>query len=363
MTPALRVCNVSKRFGVKDAYAVYRASLEVALGQIVVLLGPSGCGKTTLLRLINGLETPEPDPEASIAIGDQTVFGPGVNTPPEKRGVGMVFQDYALFPHMTVVANVAFGLHGLDRAEALARAMATLDQVQLSGLAQRYPHELSGGQQQRVALARALAPQPQLLLLDEPFSNLDHALRVALREEVRGVLKRSGVAALFVTHDREEALSMADALAVMQYGRIVQTGTPRQLYAHPASPFVARFLGEANFLPAQAYGDYAECVLGRVALESPARGRVQLLIRPEALDVSADPDGRGCVEQVLYFGHDQLLSLCLDGSERLLARTDGASAMPIGARVSIRPRGPARAFEWRSDRTDEAAEASGSGTA
>ncbi|GIV84902.1 MAG: iron(III) ABC transporter ATP-binding protein [Candidatus Roseilinea sp.] len=360
MTPALRVCNVSKRFGVKDAYAVYRASLEVELGQIVVLLGPSGCGKTTLLRLISGLETPEPDPEASIAIGDRTVFGPGVNTLPEKRGVGMVFQDYALFPHMTVVANVAFGLHGLDRAEALARAMAMLDQVQLSGLAQRYPHELSGGQQQRVALARALAPQPQLLLLDEPFSNLDHALRVALREEVRGVLKRSGVAALFVTHDREEALSLADALAVMQHGRIVQMGTPRELYAYPASPFVARFLGEANFLPAQAYGDYAECVLGRVALESPARGRVQLLIRPEALEVSADPDGRGCVEQVLYFGHDQLLSLRLDGCERLLARTDGALAMPMGARVSIRPRAPARAFEQTDHGTDGATDATDS---
>ncbi|MFC1464215.1 MAG: ABC transporter ATP-binding protein [Candidatus Brachytrichaceae bacterium NZ_4S206] len=355
MTPTLHVRNVSKRFGGEDAYAVYQASLDVEPGQIVVLLGPSGCGKTTLLRLINGLETPENDPEACIVIGGRTVFGPGVNMPPEKRRVGMVFQDYALFPHMTVAANVAFGLHGMDRAEALARTMATLEQVQLDDLAQRYPHELSGGQQQRVALARALAPQPQLLLLDEPFSNLDHALRVTLREEVRSVLKRSGVAALFVTHDREEALSLADTLAVMQHGRIVQTGTPRELYAHPASPFVARFLGEANFLPAQAYGDHAECVLGSVALESPVQGRVQLLIRPEALDVSADPDGRAYVEHVLYFGHDQLLSLCLDGSERLLARTDGASAVLAGARVSVRPRGPVKAFStWQGDVAAEA---------
>ncbi|MCS6847066.1 MAG: ABC transporter ATP-binding protein [Anaerolineae bacterium] len=355
MTPALRVRNVSKRFGSEGAYAVYQASLDVEPGQIVVLLGPSGCGKTTLLRLINGLETPERDPDAHIVIGDRTVFGPGVNTPPEKRRVGMVFQDYALFPHMTVAANVAFGLHGMDKSEALARTMATLDQVQLGDLAQRYPHELSGGQQQRVALARALAPQPQLLLLDEPFSNLDHALRVTLREEMRSVLKRSGVAALFVTHDREEALSLADALAVMQHGRIVQTGTPRELYAHPASPFVARFLGEANFLPAHAYGDYAECMLGHVALEAPAQGRVQLLVRPEALDVCADPDGRAYVEHVLYFGHDQLLSLCLDGNERLLARTDGASALPAGARVSVRPRGPVKAFDgWQSDAVPEA---------
>lgn len=354
MTLALRVRNVSKRFTAQDVYAVYQASLDVEPGQIVVLLGPSGCGKTTLLRLINGLETPEPDPEASITIGDRTVFGSGVNVPPEKRRVGMVFQDYALFPHMTVAANVAFGLHGVDKAEALARTIAALDQVQLGGLAQRYPHELSGGQQQRVALARALAPQPQLLLLDEPFSNLDHALRVTLRDEMRSVLKRSGVAVLFVTHDREEALSLADALAVMQHGRIVQMGTPRELYAHPASPFVARFLGEANFLPAHAHGEYAECVFGCVALESPAQGRVQLLIRPEALEVFTDPEGRAYVEHVLYFGHDQLLSLCLDGNERLLARTDGVSALPAGTRVSVRPRGPVRAFEWQSDATAEA---------
>lgn len=354
MTPALSVRNVSKRFNGHDAYAVRQASLEVAPGQIVVLLGPSGCGKTTLLRLINGLETPEPDSDASITIGDRVVFGPGANVPPEKRRVGMVFQDYALFPHMTVADNVVFGLHDVDRSEALSRAMEALAQVQLGDLAQRYPHELSGGQQQRVALARALAPRPQLLLLDEPFSNLDHALRVALREEVRNVLKRSGVAVLFVTHDREEALSLADVLAVMQHGRIVQTGTPRELYMRPASPFVARFLGEANFLLAQAYGDQAECVLGRVTLDAPARGGVQLLIRPEALDVCAAEDGRIQVEQVLYFGHDQLLSLRLDGGERLLARTDGASALPAGARVHVRPRGPVHAFTRQDDIPDPA---------
>lgn len=354
--PALCVRNVSKRFNAHDDPAVYRASLDVAPGQIVVLLGPSGCGKTTLLRLINGLETPEPDPEASIVIGGHTVFGPGVNVPPERRRVGMVFQDYALFPHMTVSANVAFGLHGLDKAEALARTMTTLAQVQLGDLAQRYPHELSGGQQQRVALARALAPQPQLLLLDEPFSNLDHALRVTLREEVRSVLKRSGVAVLFVTHDREEALSLADVVAVMQLGRIVQVGAPRELYIQPASPFVASFLGEANFLPAQAHGDYAECALGQVALASPMRGRVQLCIRPEALEISADPNGCARVEHVSYFGHDQLLSLCLNGSERLLVRADGFAVVPAGARVNVRPRGPVNAFdEQRNDVLPETA--------
>lgn len=348
MMPALSVRNISKRFD-QDTYAVWQASLNIAPGQIVVLLGPSGCGKTTLLRLINGLEMPEPDPDASITIGDRIVFGSGTNVPPEKRRVGMVFQDYALFPHMTVAANVAFGLRDLDKSEAMGRAMEALAQVQLSDLAQRYPHELSGGQQQRVALARALAPRPQLLLLDEPFSNLDHALRVALREEMRGLLKRSGVAVLFVTHDREEALSLADAIAVMHQGRIVQIGTPRELYMRPASPFVARFLGEANFLPAQAYGDQAECVLGRVALDVPTQGRVQLLIRPEALEVYAANDGRIRVEQVLYFGHDQLLLLRLDDGERLLARTDGASALPAGARVHVRPRGPVWAFTWQGD--------------
>ncbi|MCS7057036.1 MAG: ABC transporter ATP-binding protein [Thermoflexales bacterium] len=354
MTPALRVRNVSKRFETQEAYAVYRASLDIEPGQIVVLLGPSGCGKTTLLRLINGLEDPERDSEAYIAIGDRLVFGPGVNVPPERRRVGMVFQDYALFPHMTVAANVAFGLHGMDKAEALARTAAVLEQVQLGDFAQRYPYELSGGQQQRVALARALAPQPQLLLLDEPFSNLDHGLRVTLREEMRQVLKRSGVAVLFVTHDREEALSLADVIALMHHGRIVQTGTPRDLYTHPASPFVARFLGEANFLPAQAHGDYADCILGRVPLDAPAQGCIQLLIRPEALEVSEDPNGQARVEHVLYFGHDQLLSLCLDGGERLLARTNGMPTFSAGARVSVRPQGPVWAFAGQSDPAAEA---------
>ncbi len=236
--------RVSKRFGPADPPAVDGLSLRVAEGEILALLGPSGCGKTTTLRLIAGLESPD---AGTITLRGQVVAGPGRAVPPEERGIGIVFQDYALFPHLTVADNVAFGLPR-DGATG-ARVEPVLDLVGLGGFGARYPHELSGGQQQRVALARALAPAPALMLLDEPFSNLDADLRAQMRDEVERILRTSGTTAVFVTHDQEEAFTLADRVGVLQAGRIEQLAPPQELYHRPATRFVAAFVGAADFLP------------------------------------------------------------------------------------------------------------------
>jgi iron(III) transport system ATP-binding protein len=326
--PALRISRVDKRFG--DCHAVRDAHLTVEAGQIAALIGPSGCGKSTLLRLIAGLEQSDKR-DAQIDIGGRSVAA----LPPEQRRVGLVFQDYALFPHMTVADNVAFGLNRMSSRDRDARADELLGFVRLSELSGRYPHELSGGQQQRVALARALAPQPDILLFDEPFSNLDHTLRVELREETRELLKTRGVAALFVTHDREEALSLADMLAVMDNGMIVQTGSPREVYAHPATPMAARLLGEINIVPAHAEGAHAISALGTLALAAPAQGAVHVMLRPETLHVRYADDGCATIEHARYFGHDQLLGIRFDNGDRVLARLDGAFDAREGDRVQV----------------------------
>ncbi|MDW8394988.1 MAG: ABC transporter ATP-binding protein [Anaerolineae bacterium] len=343
MTIALRAERLSRCFG--EVVAVSNASLEIASGEIGVLVGPSGCGKSTLLRLIAGLEPPDPSPKSRIQIGERVVYDSdkGIDLPPDQRLVGLVFQDYALFPHMTVAENIAFGLHTWSRQAREARVREMLAWVRLEGLAQRYPHELSGGQQQRVALARALAPRPTIVLLDEPFSNLDHALRVELREDVRELLKQSGVAALFVTHDREEALSLADTLLMMDGGRILQTGAPQQLYLEPASIQVGRFLGEANLLAGVAQGSYAVCVLGEVPLQRTAHGMATILIRPEALEFHPDANGDAVVERRLFFGHDQLISVKLDGVS-LLVRASSTFSFAPGQRGRLRCIAPAVAL-------------------
>ncbi|HMQ35809.1 MAG TPA: ABC transporter ATP-binding protein, partial [Chloroflexaceae bacterium] len=262
-TAALAVQGVSKRYG--TLVAVDAVDLGLAPGQFMALLGPSGCGKTTLLRLIAGFEQPD---AGVISVGGRTVVSPcGAGLPPEQRSVGMVFQDYALFPHLSVEQNVAYGLG--RSPERAARAADLLALVGLEGAGRRLPHQLSGGQQQRVALARALAPRPALLLLDEPFSNLDAGLRQAVRAEVRQILRREGVSALFVTHDQEEALSLADVVAVMLGGRVAQVARPRELYERPATREVAAFVGAANFLPGEADGATASCAFGTLALARP----------------------------------------------------------------------------------------------
>ncbi len=268
-------------------------SLDLAAGEILAVVGPSGCGKTTTLRLIAGFERPE---QGEIRMHGQLLAAPGVFVPPEKRRIGMVFQDYALFPHLNVFENVAFGLKGWPKPQAQRRVEDLLALVGLQGMARRFPHQLSGGEQQRVALARALAPQPQVLLLDEPFSSLDADLRLKLREDVRLLLKRLGLAALFVTHDQEEALYMGDRLAVMNRGHVQQIGTPEAIFAHPANRFVAEFMGNACFLPGRVTAEGIQTELGivRQAVPWPPGRWVDLAVRADDIgfDLHGTPNGR-----------------------------------------------------------------------
>ncbi|MFO7172992.1 MAG: ABC transporter ATP-binding protein [Bacillota bacterium] len=305
--PPLVAEGLTKRYPGSPLPAVRNLHLEVRAGEILTLLGPSGCGKTTTLRLLAGLEHPD---AGAIYVQGRLVCGPGVWVPPERRGVGMVFQDYALFPHLTVAENVAFGLRGLSRGERERRVSELLSLVGLRGLARRYPHELSGGQQQRVALARALAPRPAVVLLDEPFSNLDAALRVQMREEVRRILKEYGATAVLVTHDQKDALAISDRIAVMNRGAVEQLGTPQEVYASPRTTFVARFVGQTNLLPgrlSERRPYVVETPLGPVPCADlrGARPGTQCVvsIRPDSLDL--DPQGRllGRVTRIVYGGN------------------------------------------------------------
>jgi iron(III) transport system ATP-binding protein len=265
----LRLDALSRRFG--DTTAVDAVSLDVAAGEFLTLLGPSGCGKTTTLRMVAGFEHP--------TSGQVWVNGRDVTAlPPQRRDVGMVFQNYALFPHMDVGENVAFGLRARGGRDVDARVERALERVELAGYKRRKVQELSGGQQQRVALARALAPEPPLLLLDEPLSNLDAALRERTRTEIRALLKELGMTAVFVTHDQEEAFALSDRIAVLDRGRLQQLGTPEELYARPANPFVAAFLGRANFFPGIAASEHGRPRCGpRHRPRPPLRGRGHLL--------------------------------------------------------------------------------------
>lgn len=269
---------ITKRFEDTGRPAVDAVSFRVEPGEIFGLLGPSGCGKTTTLRLIAGFERPD---GGIVMLRGQNI----TRMPPEKRKVGFVFQDYALFPHLPVIRNVMFALRGSDRSRREEMARGLLCMVGLKDMDHRMPDELSGGQQQRVALARALAAGPQLLLMDEPFSNLDAGLRDATRREIRSLLKAQGLNAILVTHDQEEALAFCDRLAVMNEGHIEQVGTPEEIYHHPTTAFVAQFLGRANLLRGTADGDFAETELGKIAIRPAARGNVLLSLRPEHLQL------------------------------------------------------------------------------
>lgn len=307
MPDLLAVDGLTKRFAPGAPPVVDDVSFRVAPGEFFALLGPSGCGKTTALRMIAGFERPD---AGRIACGGQAVCEPGRSVAAERRGIGFVFQDYALFPHLSVTDNVRFGLRGRPRREQHARAAQLLEQVGLSGLAERRPDQLSGGQQQRVALARALAPSPRLLLLDEPFSGLDALLRQTTRLEVRRLLEDEGVGAILVTHDQEEALSLADRVAVMNAGRVEQIDRPEVLYHAPRTRFVAEFLGPTNLVEGRASGDRAQTPLGPVRLDRPAGGEVHLALRPEHLsllppDEPSDPNQpTGCVTSRTFRGRD-----------------------------------------------------------
>ncbi|MGQ9371808.1 ABC transporter ATP-binding protein [Azospirillum sp. A39] len=283
---ALALEGVTHRYG--GTVAVDGVSLTIAAGEIVCLCGPSGCGKSTMLRIASGLETLQ---AGVVRIGGRVVAEPGAEVPPERRGIGLVFQDYALFPHLSVLDNVRFGLSGRPAEGQRDRALEALRQVGMGDYAAAMPHHLSGGQQQRVALARALAPDPAVLLLDEPFSGLDARLREQVRDETLHVLKQNGAATMLVTHDPEEAMFLADRIALMRDGRIVQVGCPVDLYTRPANPYAAAFFGEVNRLPGVARGGVVDTVVGRLAAgKGMADGTpVEALIRPEALHLAAVP--------------------------------------------------------------------------
>jgi iron(III) transport system ATP-binding protein len=332
--------NISKTYPANgrgpgsEAAAVQSLSLDVRKGEILTLLGPSGCGKTTTLRLIAGLERPD---RGEIVLGGRTVAGHSGWVPPEKRGIGLVFQDYALFPHMTVAKNIAFPLNGAPNREKADRVETMLKLVHLEGLGGRYPHELSGGQQQRVALARALAPSPALVLLDEPFSNLDADSRSAMRMHVRSVLKEIGATAVFVTHDQEEALFMGDRVAVMNRGRIEQVGTPEELWANPATRFVAEFLGLPCFLPALVtqFGLQTEIGLQVQPCPLPFGSHLDLLVRPDDLSVMPDPNGNGRVVRAIFRGMDYLYDVELPSGHVVQTLGRHNDAMPAGSRVRV----------------------------
>jgi len=303
----LSIEGVSKAYGPENA--VEALSLSVKDGELLTLLGPSGCGKTTTLRMIAGLETPS---SGTITIAGETVTAgaDGQFKKPEERDVGIVFQDYALFPHLTVAENIAFGLDELDDDETDARVSELLELVDLQAHDEKMPSQLSGGQQQRVALARSLAPEPDVLLLDEPFSNLDVRLRVEMREEVRRILKRAGVTAISVTHDQEEALSISDRVAIMKDGAIAQIGNPGEVFENPESRFVASFLGQASFLSARVT-DRLETGLGSFGLEllnGPIEAydgaMIDVLVRPDDLQAmpASEPQADGYVVHRQYNG-------------------------------------------------------------
>ncbi len=327
--PAIRCRALTRRFGAVEAVAGF--DLTAAAGSVVSVLGPSGSGKTTALRMIAGFEAPD---EGTIEIGGEPVAGPGLNVPPERRKVGMVFQHYALFPHLDVAGNVGYGLKRNGDREA--RVLEVLEMVGLPKAGRRMPHELSGGEQQRVALARALAPKPDVILLDEPFSNLDAPQRDRVRREVRSILVEARATALFVTHDQEEALAMSDEVAVMRDGRIIQQGSPTDLYLEPADPWVARFLGEAEFLPGHI-GSQPEVhtVFGRFPTSSAIRGDVEVMIRPEAVRLVPNPSGHALVVGREFYGHDQLITLHHEGGQQLLSRSGPLPRIEVGDRVDI----------------------------
>ncbi len=342
---ALQVRGLAKSFG--STPVLFDVDLTVAAGQVVALLGPSGCGKTTLVRLVAGFERAD---AGEVVIAGQQVEGRGRQVPPERRNVGVVPQEGALFSHLDVASNVGFGLARRGRTDqGRHRVQHMLELVGLADYARRRPDQLSGGQQQRVAVARALAPNPDLVCLDEPFSSLDESLRASVRESVMAALRAERASVLLVTHDQDEALSCADLVAVMLDGRIAQIGTPDEVYARPASPAVARFVGAAVLLPATADGERVVCELGSLALARSASGPVTVLLRPEQVvpEPAAGEPSQGAVAEVVslsFHGHDALIELRSAAGTPLLSRVWGGWLPRIGDPVALRVRGTAWPF-------------------
>ncbi|WP_232701678.1 ABC transporter ATP-binding protein [Halobacterium wangiae] len=335
----LELDGVTKEYGTETAVA--DLSLTVRDGELLTLLGPSGCGKTTTLRLLAGLERPT---EGTISLAGDVVAGPGTFEDAETRGVGIVFQDFALFPHLSVRENVAFGLTGLDDAATEERVDELLELVDMPGMGERSPDQLSGGQRQRVALARSLAPEPDILLLDEPFSNLDVRLRVEMREEVRRILKEAGVTAVSVTHDQEEALSISDRVAVLHDGRLEQVGDPESVFEHPESRFVASFLGQAGFLSGRVGEQTVDTRIGsydRSLLKGLSDGytgaMVDVLVRPDDLRAvpANEANANGVIVQRQYTGPSFIYHVELDNGDVVRCLHNHAEDMDVGEPVTV----------------------------
>jgi len=337
----LTLDGVTKRYGPETA--VDGIDLTVRDGELLTLLGPSGCGKTTTLRMIAGLAMPT---GGRVRVGDETVAADGDGVPPEQRDVGMVFQEFALFPHLTVAENVGFGLDDWDADERERRVAELLDLVGLSEFADRSPENLSGGQRQRVALARSLAPEPEVLLLDEPFANLDIRLRERMREEVRRIIKETNVTAVSVTHDQEEALSISDRVAVMNDGQIEQVGRPESVFEHPKSRFVADFLGQASFLTGRLAENHIDTGLGTLSadllqgLSSEYDGaRIDVLVRPDDLRATPCDDdrrtGNGTLVGRQYTGPSFVYAVELDTGDVVHCEHNHSTDHELGERVTV----------------------------
>jgi iron(III) transport system ATP-binding protein len=330
----LAIEHLSHRFG--PVLAVNKAELSVGAGEVVCLVGPSGCGKTTLLRVAAGLERLQ---EGRVMIGGAVMADPKGSVPPEGRNVGIVFQDFALFPHLTVRGNIAFGLQKHSTAERDQMVAQALERTGMAGYAATYPHQLSGGQQQRVALARALAPRPRVVLLDEPFSGLDTSLRHRVRDQAAEILRESGIATLMVTHDPEEAMYLADRIAVMNKGSIRQVGTPDEIYLKPADAFVAAFFGDVNQFDGVVRDGQVMTTLGPVAANGITNDKaVEVLVRPEALMIGDQRTGApATVTSARFLGRSSLIDVRLaDASAtRVRIHVPGRFLPEAGASVAV----------------------------
>jgi iron(III) transport system ATP-binding protein len=349
----LTVDDLHKSFGSQTVLT--GVHLDVPEGSLTAVLGPSGSGKTTMLRVVAGFERAD---RGTVTLAGRVVEDTHHSLPPEQRGIGYVPQDGSLFPHLTVAANVAFGVHRSSRKKLGSNTDELLAMVGLAGLGQRYPHQLSGGQQQRVALARALAIRPALVLLDEPFSSLDAGLRASVRSDVQDVLRSGGITAVLVTHDQDEALSVADQVAVIRDGTIGQCGTPQELYDHPVDPAMARFLGDANLVAATVDGDRVATPFGPLSLRGDAHPRAYsgpavALVRPEQLLLSTAMTGEGIRARVLrteFHGHDTVITVdpsALADRAPITVRAEGDLVVANGTEVEITATGSAVAWPAR----------------
>lgn len=329
---AVELKDVTKKYEAKKV-VIDKLSLQLRKEEILVLSGPSGCGKTTTLRMIAGILQPD---EGSVIIEDRIVSG-SKWIPPEQRPVGMVFQDYALFPHLSVEKNVGFGLRGSDKSKKNEIVERNLKLVGLLTKKHRFPHELSGGEKQRVALARALAPAPKVVLLDEPFSNLDAYLRVRVREEIRQILKKAKASTIFVTHDQEEALALADRVAVFNNGRIEQLGTPEEVYHRPLTRFVADFIGQANFVlgRVESGGIVTELGIWPAPADLEKGTELKVMLRPHDVNLEIDPDSSNYIDTRQFLGEENLYSIVLPSGQKILSTMPSHAVFQIGESVKI----------------------------